>query len=292
MDIHIVGVVGAGIMGRGVSQSLAQTDHQVILVDVSEEILEKAKWDILHSVRFQGFFKKTEKVESADEVLKRIQFSTKYETLAKTDFVIENVTEKWEVKQDVYAKIDVICPQHCIFATNTSAIPVTRIASATTRAQNVIGMHFMNPVPLKPMVEVIRGYHTSQETIETAGKLLAKMGKEYTIVNDSPGFVSNRVLMLTINEAIFLLQDQVASVEQVDTIFKTCFGHKMGPLETADLIGLDTILFSIEVLYESFCDGKYRPCPLLKKMVDAGLYGRKSGKGFYTYPASNLVSDS
>jgi 3-hydroxybutyryl-CoA dehydrogenase len=141
----------------------------------------------------------------------------------------------------------------------------------------------MNPVPLKSTVEVIRGHHTSHETLETTKDLLASMGKECIVVNDSPGFVSNRVLMLTINEAIFLLQDQVASAEEVDRIFKTCFGHKMGPLETADLIGLDTILFSIEVLYESFNDSKYRPCPLLRRMVDAGLYGRKTGKGFYTY---------
>jgi 3-hydroxybutyryl-CoA dehydrogenase len=141
----------------------------------------------------------------------------------------------------------------------------------------------MNPVPMKPMVEMIRGYHTTDETIETAKTLLAQMGKECILVNDSPGFVSNRVLMLTINEAVFLLQDKVASAQEVDRIFKTCFGHKMGPLETADLIGLDTILFSVEVLYESFNDSKYRPCPLLKKMVDAGLHGRKSGQGFYTY---------
>jgi 3-hydroxybutyryl-CoA dehydrogenase len=144
-------------------------------------------------------------------------------------------------------------------------------------------MHFMNPVPMKPMVEVIRGYHTSEETIGTARSLLAGMGKEAIVVNDSPGFVTNRVMMLTINEAVFTLQDQVSTVEDVDRLFKSCFGHKMGPLETADLIGLDTILLSLDVLYESFNDGKYRPCPLLKKMVDAGLYGRKNGRGFYSY---------
>jgi 3-hydroxybutyryl-CoA dehydrogenase len=144
-------------------------------------------------------------------------------------------------------------------------------------------MHFMNPVPMKPMVEVIRGYHTSETTLATARELLASMGKDCIVVNDMPGFVSNRVLMLTVNEAIFLIQDQVATVEEVDKIFKTCFGHPMGPLETADLIGLDTILYSLEVLYESYNDSKYRPCPLLKKMVDAGLHGRKSDKGFYSY---------
>jgi 3-hydroxybutyryl-CoA dehydrogenase len=283
MNIQTVGVIGAGVMGIGVAQNLAQTDHQVILVDVSEKILEQAKQEIRNNIRFQGFFQKSEKVDSLDDVLHRIKFSTNYQFLESAEFVIENTTEKWDIKKEVYAKLDTICPKDSVLSANTSAIPITRIASVTKRASKVIGMHFMNPVPMKPMVEMIRGHHTSDETIEIAKKLLAQMGKECIVVNDSPGFVSNRVLMLTVNEAIFILQDQVASAEQVDRIFKTCFGHKMGPLETADLIGLDTILFSIEVLYESFNDSKYRPCPLLKKMVDAGLYGRKSGQGFYTY---------
>ena len=283
MNIQVVGVVGAGVMGRGVAQNLAQMNHQVVLLDVSEEILEHAKQEIRNQLRFQGLFNKSEKMESPDDILKRIKFSTNYQLLKDADFAIENVTEKWQIKEDVYTKIDAICPEHCVFAANTSAISITRIASATKRALQVIGMHFMNPVLMKPMVEVIRGYHTSEKTIEIAKDLLANMGKECIIVNDMPGFVSNRVLMLTINEAIFLVQEQVASVEDVDRIFKSCFGHKMGPLETADLIGLDTILFSIEVLYESFNDSKYRPCQLLKKMVDAGLYGCKSGQGFYAY---------
>jgi len=281
--MQVVGVVGAGVMGVGVAQNLAQTKHHVLLIDVSEAILERAKQEIKNNLRFQGFFQKTEKAENLDEILNRIKFSTDYQILEEAEFVIENTTEKWEIKQEVYGKIDAICPKDSVFAANTSAIPITRIASVTKRADKVVGMHFMNPVPMKPMVEAIRGYHTSEETIETAKKLLARMGKECIIVNDAPGFVSNRVLMLTINEAIFVVQDRVASAEEVDLIFKTCFGHKMGPLETADLIGLDTILYSIEVLYESFNDSKYRPCTLLKKMVDAGLYGRKSGKGFYTY---------
>ncbi|MEJ6480705.1 3-hydroxyacyl-CoA dehydrogenase NAD-binding domain-containing protein [Nostoc punctiforme UO1] len=282
-EIQTVGVVGAGVMGIGVSQNLAQTGHQVILVDVSEDILNHAKQEIRNNVRFQGFFQKNSEVESPDDILNKIKFSTNYKFLEDAEFVIENVTEKWDIKKEVYAQLDAICPEKTAFAANTSAISITRIASVTKRATRVIGMHFMNPVPMKPMVEMIRGHHTSDETIETAKKMLAQMGKECIIVNDSPGFVSNRVLMLTINEAIFILQDQVASIEEVDKIFKTCFGHKMGPLETADLIGLDTILFSIEVLYQSFNDSKYRPCPLLKKMVDAGLHGRKSGKGFYAY---------
>ncbi|MDZ8136611.1 MAG: 3-hydroxyacyl-CoA dehydrogenase NAD-binding domain-containing protein [Nostoc sp. DedQUE04] len=283
MKIQTVGVVGAGVMGIGLAQNLAQSGHHVILVDISEEILESANKQIRNNIRFQSFFNKNEKVDNPDRILHKIKFSTNYKFLEDTEFVIENVTEKWDIKKGVYAQIDAICPEKTIFAANTSAIPITRIASLTKRADKVIGMHFMNPVPMKPMVEMIRGYHTSDETISTAKELLAQMGKESILVNDSPGFVSNRVLMLTINEAIFLLQDQVASVEEVDRIFKTCFGHKMGPLETADLIGLDTILFSIEVLYESFNDSKYRPCQLLKKMVDAGLFGRKNGQGFYTY---------
>ena len=283
MNIQTVGVIGAGVMGVGVAQNLAQTGHHAVLLDISDDILERAKQEIKNNIRFQGFFNKNEKADRPNDILDKITFSSNYQFLEKAEFVVENITEKWDIKKEVYSKIDAICPAETIFAANTSAISITRIASATKRADRVIGIHFMNPVPMKPVVEMIRGYHTSEQTIETATKLLAKMGKESILVNDSPGFVSNRVLMLTVNEAIFLLQDGVASAEQVDKIFKSCFGHKMGPLETADLIGLDTILFSIEVLYESFNDSKYRPCPLLKKMVDAGLHGRKSGKGFYTY---------
>ena len=283
MNIQTVGVIGAGVMGVGVAQNLAQTGHHAVLLDISDDILERAKQEIKNNIRFQGFFNKNEKADRPDDILDKITFSSNYQFLEKAEFVVENVTEKWDIKKEVYSKIDAICPAETIFAANTSAISITRIASVTKRADRVIGIHFMNPVPMKPVVEMIRGHHTSEQTIETATKLLAKMGKESILVNDSPGFVSNRVLMLTVNEAIFLLQDGVASAEQVDKIFKSCFGHKMGPLETADLIGLDTILFSIEVLYESFNDSKYRPCPLLKKMVDAGLHGRKSGKGFYTY---------
>lgn len=283
MELKNVGVIGAGVMGSGLAQSLAQARHRVMLVDVSEKVLNQAKQEIRKNVRFGGLFVKGQRAADPDEVLGRIELTTDYQTLKDADFVIENVTEKWEIKREVYAELDRICPQRSVFAANTSAISITRLASLTQRAPQVVGMHFMNPVPMKTMVEVIRGYHTSAHTIETAKALLAQMGKEGIIVNDSPGFVSNRVLMLTINEAIFVVQDQVAPAEDVDRIFKTCFEHKMGPLETADLIGLDTILLSLEVLYESFNDSKYRPCPLLKKMVDAGLLGRKSGQGFYSY---------
>lgn len=283
MELKNVGVIGAGVMGTGLAQNLAQTRHHVMLVDVSEKILSHAKQEIRNSVRFGGLFQKGQRAADPDEVLSRIELTTDYQALEGADFVIENVTEKWEIKREVYPELDRICPERCIFAANTSAISITKLASLTQRAPQVLGMHFMNPVPMKTMVEMIRGYHTSGHAIEMAQALLAQMGKEGIVVNDSPGFVSNRVLMLTINEAIFVVQDQVAPTEDVDRIFKTCFEHKMGPLETADLIGLDTILLSLEVLYESFNDSKYRPCPLLKKLVDAGLLGRKSGQGFYSY---------
>jgi 3-hydroxybutyryl-CoA dehydrogenase len=284
MDISSIGVVGAGVIGIGVAQNLAQTGHRVILLDLTPRILDEAQQAIRNNIRFQGFLSKDKKVNrDADATLEKITFTTDLSNLAAVDFVIENVPEKWELKKEVYGRLDGVCPASAVFGANTSAIPITRIASLTGRPTQVIGIHFMNPVPLKSTVEVIRGYHTSDETLAATQRLLARMGKQAIVVKDSPGFVSNRVLMLTINEAIFLAQEQVASVEDIDRIFTTCFGHKMGPLATADLIGLDTILHSIEVLYASFNDSKYRPCPLLKQMVDAGLYGRKSGRGFYTY---------
>ncbi len=283
MDIHTVGVIGAGVMGVGVAQNLALTGHKVILIDISAGILEHAKEEILRNMRMQRMFDKKRYQERTEDTLKLITFTQDYSFLMDVDFVIENATEKWDIKKKIYEQIDHLCPQDIIFAVNTSAISITRVGSVTRRPERVIGTHFMNPVPLKNTVEVIRGYHTSEETIAITRELLASMGKEGIVVNDMPGFVSNRVLMLTVNEAIYLVQDQVATAEEVDRIFKSCFGHPMGPLETADLIGLDTILYSVDVLYESYNDSKYRPCPLLKKMVDAGLYGRKSGQGFYTY---------
>jgi 3-hydroxybutyryl-CoA dehydrogenase len=209
--------------------------------------------------------------------------TTSYEALAEVDFVVENVVEKWAVKREVYPRLDRLCRPQVIFAANTSCLSITRLAAQTARPERVIGMHFMNPVPLKPTVELIRGHHTSRETVEAAQEFLAGMGKDAIVVEDLPGFVTNRVLMLTINEAVFVVQDRVAPAEDVDRLFRSCFGHKMGPLETGDLIGLDTILDSLEVLHESYGDDKFRPAPLLRKMVDAGLLGRKSGRGFYDY---------
>ena len=283
MDIQRVGVIGAGVMGSGVAQALAQTKHDVVLVDVSEAILTEALDRLRNEIRRQMMFDPTLRQEGLETILERVTCSTDYGALSKVDFVVENVTESWSVKKDVFGRLDAACPERCILASDTSAISITRIASATNRPDRVIGLHFMNPVPMKSAVEMIRAVHTSDETIERTKTLLSQMGKEWIQVNDSPGFVSNRVLMLTINEAVYLLAEQVASAEDIDRVFKDCFGHSMGPLETADLIGLDTILYSVEVLYESYSDSKYRPCPLLRKMVDAGYHGRKSGKGFYTY---------
>jgi 3-hydroxybutyryl-CoA dehydrogenase len=282
MDPVTVGVVGSGVIGAGVAQALAEAGHRVIALDLSSEILDRCRDTIAQAVRMQRLFRKGARTEEPDP-LARIVFTTDPEQLTKAHFVIENVTEKWEIKRRLYQKLDAICAAETIFGSNTSAIPITRIAGATRRPDRIIGMHFMNPVPLKPMVEVIRGYHTSDETLDSVKALLKTMGKDCVVVRDSPGFVSNRVLMLTINEAICLVQESVAPAADVDRIFTSCFGHKMGPLATADLIGLDTILNSIEVLYDCFKDPKYRPCPLLSQMVDAGLLGCKSGHGFYTY---------
>ncbi|MBV8199016.1 MAG: 3-hydroxybutyryl-CoA dehydrogenase [Acidobacteria bacterium] len=300
--METIGVIGAGVMGVGVAQDVAQHGRQVILVDVDDARLARARQEIRGNLRMQGLFRKPQAAagpqapqhsaaaasgESSAQVLARITFTTDYARLAAADFVVENVIEKWPVKERVYRLLDAHCPPACVFGANTSAISITRIGSATGRPDRVVGMHFMNPVPQKSMVEVIRGFHTSEAALARALELLALLGKEGIVVNDMPGFVTNRVLMLTINEAIFVVQDGVAPHEDVDRIFKTCFGHKMGPLETGDLIGLDTILYSLEVLYESYNDDKYRPCPLLRKMVDAGLHGRKSGRGFYTYETAD-----
>lgn len=270
-------------MGRGVAQNLAQSGYTVILTDISEEVLAGARESIYRNIVFMGFHKKQEEMEQPDKVIERILFTTDYRQLKEADFVIENVPEQWDVKKEVYTKIDAICPERCIFAVNTSCISITKVAALTKRPSKVIGTHFMNPVPMKTVIEAIRGYHTSDDTIEATRSLLAAMGKECILVNDYPGFVSNRISHLLMNEAAFVVQDQVASPGDVDEIFKKCFGHKMGPLETADLIGLDTVADSLDILYESYQDSKFRCCPLLRKMVDAGLLGMKSGQGFYTY---------
>jgi 3-hydroxybutyryl-CoA dehydrogenase len=282
MEIARVGVVGAGVMGRGLGHNLAASGKDVILVDISADTLRAAEAEIRSNCRAYRLFAKGDLLD-ADKVLGRITFTTDYTALHKADFVVENVVEDFEVKRQVYRLLDQNCPEWTVFAANTSAISITRIAALTGRPAQVLGMHFMNPVPLKPMVEVIRGYHTADATLERARELLAAMGKDCVVVRDSPGFVTNRVLMLAINEAAYLVHERVATPAEIDRLFTSCFGHKMGMLETADMIGVDTVLLSIEQLYDAFGDSKYRPCPLLRQMVDAGLTGRKSGEGFYRH---------
>lgn len=283
MRLETVGVVGSGVMGSGVAQALAQASLRVVLVDVAPDQLRRAEASIERNLRLHRLFGGGCASRDRRTVTSLIRFTVDDAELGDVDVVIENVTENWAIKRSLYERIDRICRPDAVFAVNTSAIPITKIASVTGRADRVVGMHFMNPAPLMPVVEVVRAVHTSDETIDVASGLARRMGKQAIVVNDSPGFVTNRVMMLMINEAVFLVQEQVASIEDVDRLFKTCFGHKMGPLETADLIGVDTILYSIEVIHENFNDSKYRPCTLLRKMVDAGLTGRKSGRGFYQY---------
>jgi 3-hydroxybutyryl-CoA dehydrogenase len=278
-----VGVIGAGVIGVGVAQSLAQAGMRVRLLDVSQDILERARAAIARNLEYAALFDPDIRRSHAGETLARIEFSTDYDCLESVDWVIENSTESWPVKAAIYPRLEQICRPACLFAVNTSAISITRLASLTRRPEQVIGMHFMNPVPQKRVVEVIRGWHSSAATVQAARDFLQVLGKEAIVVNDMPGFVSNRVLMLTVNEAACVVQDSVATPADVDAIFVKCFSHKMGPLATADLIGLDTVLRSLDALYESYHDSKYRACPLLRKMVDAGLHGRKSGRGFFEY---------
>ncbi|MFD0533558.1 3-hydroxyacyl-CoA dehydrogenase family protein [Actinomadura luteofluorescens] len=281
--INAVGVVGAGTIGTGVAHAFAEAGYPVVLVDTSEEALKTARETIAGNARLLPVVVGRAPTRTADEILALITPSTELGDLRDVGYVVENVTEKWDVKKDLYRDLDRVCAPECVLAVNTSAIPITRLAGRTSRPDKVIGNHFMNPVPVMPLVEIIRGFHTSDATLESSRRLLASIGKDTILVGDSSGFVTNRVLMLTINEAIFLLHEQVSSPTDIDRLFKKCFGHRMGPMETADLIGLDTVLYSLEVLLDEFKDPKYRPCPLLRRYVDAGLLGRKTGRGFHVY---------
>jgi 3-hydroxybutyryl-CoA dehydrogenase len=284
MDPKQVGVLGAGNIGVGVVTDVVLHGLHAVVVDVTEDILRRARDEVLRNIRFAPLLAKTLPKTTRDEALRRMTLSTDLGAVASCDFVIENVTESWEIKKQVYPRLgQILRPDVCIGA-NTSCISITQIGSLIERPANLVGIHLMNPVHLKPTVEVIRGFHTSDGTLDALQRLLSLLGKESIVVEDMPGFVSNRISHLFMNEAAFVLQDQVASAEKIDSIFRKCFGHKMGPLETADLIGLDTVVRSLDVLYESFQDGKYRCCPLLRKLVHAGHLGRKSGRGFYVYP--------
>ncbi|MCX4661928.1 3-hydroxyacyl-CoA dehydrogenase family protein [Streptomyces uncialis] len=277
----LIGVVGAGVMGVGVAQNFAQYGHDVVLVDKDEDTLGTARETITRNCRMSRLMGGP--ALDPEEILARITTTVDLDALAGAAVVVENVTENWEIKHEVHTMLDKICPPPAVLVVNTSAIPITKVAAVGRHPERVIGVHFMNPVPAKPVVELIPGFHTSPGTVELTRELLRGIGKNAIDVKDASGFVSNRVLMLTVNEAAFLVHEGVATAESVDEVFRGCFGHPMGPLETADLIGVDTILYSVEVLYDHYADSKYRPCPLLKQMTDAGLHGRKTGRGFYTY---------
>lgn len=283
MTFRRIGVVGAGNIGTGVVTDLLLHGLSAVVVDLSGDRLERARETVLGNVRCAPLFSKTLPRIAKESAAERMLLTTDLRQLAGCEFVVENVTEDWKTKKELYEQLDAIVPAGVRFGVNTSCISITQIGSVTQRPADVIGVHFMNPVHLMPTVEVIRGFHTSDETVHALQKLLAALQKEAIVVEDLPGFVSNRISHLFMNEAAFVLQDKVATADKIDLIFKQCFGHRMGPLETADLIGLDTVVRSLDVLYESFCDSKYRCCPLLRTLVHAGHLGRKTGRGFHVY---------
>ena len=277
-----IGIIGAGAMGNGIAHTFAQHNYSVLLVDINSKLLEKSIKLIEQNMDRQ-VKKNIISAENKKNFIKNIICNTDISLLDKSDLVIEAVTESLNVKSDVFKKLDKICPEHTIFATNTSSISITKIAAQTNRPDRVIGMHFMNPVPVMKLVEVIRGYLTSDATLQKICDISKSLNKIPIECNDYPGFVANRILMPMINEAIYCKMEGVAETESIDQIMKLGMAHPMGPLALADLIGLDVCLAILEVLYEEMGDSKYSPCPLLKKMVSAGVLGRKTGRGFYKY---------
>jgi 3-hydroxybutyryl-CoA dehydrogenase len=282
IEVRRVGVLGAGIMGSGIAQVCAQGGYQVILRDVSQKFLDKGLATIQKSL---GIMQNKGKIsaEQVDEILARIKLTTdSKEAVADADLVIEAVPENLELKKQIFTELDKICPPHTILGTNTSSLRITEIASVTARPDKVIGIHFANPVPVMVAVEIIRGLHTADETLEVVQSVCKQIGKETFVAQDIPGFAANRLFTLLINEAFYVVWEGIATPEDVDKACKLGLGHAMGPLESGDFSGLDTILSGLEYLHREIGE-KYRPCPLLKQLVAAGHLGRKTGRGVYTY---------
>lgn len=276
-------MIGSGTMGSGIAQVAARTGNfSVFLCDIRDELLERAKHTISSSLQ-RDVDKDRLSAEAKEEIIGRIQMTTDLKALKEADFVVEAITEDLKTKTELFSNLDSMLRPEVIISSNTSSISITKLAAATARPDRVIGMHFMNPVPVMKLVELIRGIATSDETFQNVKVLAERLGKTAIEVNDAPGFVSNRILMPMINEAIFALYEGVGTPEAIDEIMKLGMRHPMGPLQLADFIGLDVCLAIMNVLYEGFNDPKYRPCPLLKKYVDAGWFGCKSGRGFYKY---------
>jgi 3-hydroxybutyryl-CoA dehydrogenase len=281
-EIQTIAVIGAGTMGSGIAHVFARSGFQVLLHDLEQTLLDKSLQKI-HTNLGREAAKGKLTAEEVEAAATRIQLTTDRAALAEAQFAVEAASERFEIKSELFRSLDAILPKAAILATNTSSISITKLASQTTRSTQVIGMHFFNPVPVMALVEIIRGLQTDQSTYETVRDLAQKLGKTPIEVNDSPGFVSNRVLMPLINEAAFTVMEGVATAEAVDQVFQLGMAHPMGPLILADFIGLDVCVDILRVLHQGLGDPKYRPCPLLIKMVDAGWLGRKSGRGFYTY---------